>query len=341
MNKKIDTGLLPGKIDPFILQDFFSSLPEDNSVIIGPGIGKDSAVINIDSEFIAVKTDPITFTSKNLGWYVVNINANDIACTGGTPHWFLVTLLLPPQEKENFLNHFFKDIQKSCQELNLSLIGGHTEVTSAVKRPIAIGCMIGKVLRKGIINNSEAKPGDVILLTKGLAIEGTHVIYEEKKEELKRKSSPYTLKFLKGAKNFLKTPGISVVKEAKIAVENANVHCMHDPTEGGLIAGIWEIARASEVGICIEEESIPIFEETKIICKKFNLNPLSLLASGALLIITDKEDGERLMSIYEKSGIRCAKIGRVVPKKEGITIIKKGKVLNIQEPPKDELNKLL
>ena len=335
-SKKI-SRLSSGKIDPHILQEFFSSLPKDESVVVGPGIGKDAAVVDVDGRFVAVKTDPITFTSKNLGWYVLNINANDIACVGAVPCWFLVTLLLPPQQKENFLHQFFRQLSQACQELKIHLVGGHTEVTPVVKRPVAIGHMIGKLQGKKIINNSDAKPGDVILLTKGLAIEGTHVIYQEKKRELIRElSSP----LLKRMKDFLKNPGISVVKEATVATASVDVHCMHDPTEGGLIAGLWEIATASEVGVRIKEENIPVYKETKLICKKFNLDPLSLLASGALLIVTEKKEAEKLLSIYRKSGITCAKIGEVVSQKEGISIIKKEKVLTFPAPPKDELNKL-
>ncbi|MBE0477810.1 AIR synthase family protein [Candidatus Aerophobetes bacterium] len=335
MNPKLKSG----KVDPHILQKFFSALPEDNSVIVGPEIGEDAAIVDMDGRFLVVKTDPITFTSNNLGWYVVNINANDIACMGGVPRWFLVTVLLPPEQEEEFLHQFFNQLSHACRELGISLIGGHSEVTPAVSRPVAIGCMVGKISHEKIINNSRAKSGDVILLTKGIAIEGTHVIYQEKREELEKEIAPDILKRMG---DFLKNPGISVVKEATLASASADVHCMHDPTEGGLSAGLWEIAAASGVGIRIKEENIPIFEETKLVCEKFNLNPLNFLASGALIIVTTPEDAEKLMSIYKDLNIRCAKIGEVLPKEKAISIIKKGgDVSYIFSPPKDELNKLL
>jgi len=330
--------LQSGKVDPQILQKFFSLLSKDDSVVVGPGIGEDAAVIDTGKRLIAVKTDPITFTSQNIGWYVVNINANDIACMGATPRWMLVTLLLPPEEKSDFLHHFFTEISESCKDLGVHLIGGHTEVTPAVKKPVAIGCMIGCLLGERVINNSGAKPGDVVLLTKGLAIEGTHVIYQEKKGELENKISSPILKRIEG---FLKDPGISVVREATLAAANADVHCMHDPTEGGLVAGLWEIATASEVGIKIKKESVPIFKETKLVCKEFNLDPLSLLASGALLIVANPKDAEKLISLYKDAGISCTKIGKIVPKKEKVSITtEKGEIFYITEPPKDELNKL-
>ena len=333
MNRKLS----PGKIDPSTLQEFFSTLPRDNSVIVGPGIGKDAAVIDTDSRLVVVKTDPITFTAHNLGWYVVHVNANDIACLGGVPRWFLVTLLLPLQEKEKFLHHFFQQLSQCCKELGILLVGGHTEVTSAVTKPIAIGQMIGSLQAGKVLDNANAKPADLILLTKGLAIEGTHLLYQEKREELKKDISPQLLKRMKG---FLKTPGISILREAHIATTNIDVHCMHDPTEGGLIAGVWEVATASGVGVRIKEENIPIFEETKLICQRYNLDPLSLLASGALLIVAPPNEGTKLLALYNSAKIPCTIIGEVVPPEEGMCIIKRKGAVSIVAPPKDELTKL-
>jgi thiamin-phosphate kinase len=336
-NKKTDSSLKAGKVDPEILQRFFLSLPSDDSVIVGPGIGEDAAVISVDRKYLVVKTDPVTFTSRNLGWYVVNINANDIACMGGIPRWFLVSLLLPPGEKEEFLKEFFSQLSKSCKKLKISLIGGHTEITPAVKRAVVVGQMIGELKKDRPISNTGAQIGDTVLLTKGLAIEGTHVIYQEKKEELEKEIPP---EILKRISHFLESPGISVVREAAVATENVDVHCLHDPTEGGLIAGIWEIASASGVGIQLNQESIPIFKETELLCQRYNLEPLNLLASGALLIVSGPKETQKLSSIYRKMGIRCAEIGRVVPPEKGITIVKKGESFSVLSSPKDELTKL-
>ncbi len=334
-NEKI---LRSGKVDFQILNKFLSSLPQDKSVKIGPGIGIDAAVIKINEEYVAVKTDPITFTSASLGWYVVNINANDIVCVGAKPCWFLVNLLLPPGEKRNFLENFFKQLLNACQELQISLVGGHTEVTSAVNRPIVVGQMIGKIQKDKVICNTDAQVGDVILLTKGLAIEGTHVIYQEKQKELESKISS---EFLKRMENFLKNPGISVVKEAIIATNNANIHCMHDPTEGGLIAGLWEIAVASGVEISVDWKSIPIFEETKILCQIYNFDPLRLLASGALILVVPSSEVDKLMYLYKKAGISCAKIGEIISNNNvGVKIIKEGKTFFVEHSSRDELTKL-
>ncbi len=337
MKRDADSYLEPGKVDPEILQKFFSLLSLDDSVIVGPGIGEDAAVINIGKRHIVVKTDPITFTSQNAGWYVTNINANDIACMGGIPRWFLVSILLPPDEKKAFLDKFFSSLKRSCEKLGINLVGGHTEVTSSVKRPVVIGHMIGQLESNKPVSNKDAKIGDVVLLTKGLAIEGTHVIYQEKKKELKDKVPSQILHRIE---NFIENPGISVVEDAKLVFRNADVHCLHDLTEGGLMAGIWEIATASRVGIQIEEEKVPVFKETELLCRLYNLNPLALLASGALLVVTTPVNAKKLKSIFDKKGILLTKIGKVVEPEKGVSILTKNRKIHIFTSVKDELTKL-
>ncbi len=327
-----------GKISPEILQKLFSFLSSDKTVIVGPQIGEDAAVIEFEGEYLVVKTDPVTFTSQNLGWYIVNINANDVACMGATPRWFLLTLLLP-QKRVNqiFLNGIFNQLLSASEKLGVSLVGGHTEVTSRVSEPIAIGQMIGKVSKDKLVKSSGAKVGDVILLTKGVAIEGTNVIYQEKREELKGKIST---SFLKSMERFLYTPGISVVKEALLASEKVEVHCMHDPTEGGLKAGLWEIAYASGLGVRVKREKIPVLRETQILCNIYQLDPLGLLASGALILTLDPKEAEKLLNLYKKEGIKCASIGEVVPKKEGLSIVEGTKSHYFSVNYRDELNKI-
>ncbi|NQS90122.1 hydrogenase expression/formation protein [Patescibacteria group bacterium] len=327
-----------GKINPEILQKFFSLLPFDKTVIVGPQIGEDAAVIEFEGKYLVVKTDPITLTSQNLGWYAVNINANDVACMGATPCWFLLTILLPQKKvTRTFLNDTFSQLLSASKELKVTLVGGHIEVTSRVSEPIAIGQMIGKVSKDKLIRTSGAKVGDVILLTKGIAIEGTNVIYQGKKEELKGKVSA---SLLKSMENLLYTPGISVVKEALLANEKVKVHCMHDPTEGGLKAGLWEIAYASGTGIRVKREKIPILRETKILCDIYKLDPLGLLASGALILTLDSEEAKKLLNLYQKEGIKCASIGEVVSKKEGLSIVEGSKNYPFSAGCRDELSKI-
>ncbi len=328
-----------GKLDPKFLEELFSSLSHDKRVIVGPGIGKDAAVIDFGKTCLVVKTDPITFTSCNLGWYSVNINANDIACLGAVPRWFLATLLLPQKgTSEALVKKIFEEVNSACQALGIFLVGGHTEVTLRVAHPIMVGEMIGEVSREKLIDGSGVKLGDAILLTKGIAIEGTSVIYQEKGEELKRRFSP---KMLSRMKNLIYSPGISVLKEALLASETGKVHLMHDPTEGGLKTGLWEMAYASGIGMKIEKKKIPILEETEAVCKLYGLDPLGLLASGALLLIIDRGKVRELCQIYGKEGIECSVIGEVVSREKGVKIVEGKEELSFSQSNQDELSKVL
>jgi len=328
-----------GKLDPKFLEELFSSLSDDKRVIIGPGIGKDAAVIDFGKTCLVVKTDPITFTSCNLGWYSVNINANDIACLGAVPRWFLATLLLPQEGTSKVLvKRIFEEVNSACQALGISLIGGHTEVTPQVAHPIMVGQMIGEVSREKLIDGSGVRLGDVILLTKGIAIEGTHIIYQEKSEKLKEQFSD---KMLSRMKNLIYSPGISVVKEALLASKKGKVHLMHDPTEGGLKTGLWEMAYASGVGMKIERKKIPILTETEAVCELYGLDSLGLLASGALLLVVDRENVRELCQIYEKEEIACSVIGEVVSREKGVKIVEGEKELSLNQSNQDELNKVL
>jgi len=305
-----------GKLDPKFLEELFSSLSHDKRVIVGPGIGKDAAVIDFGKTCLVVKTDPITFTSSNLGWYSVNINANDIACLGAVPRWFLATLLLPRKgTSEALVKRIFEEVNSACQTLGISLVGGHTEVTFRVDQPIMVGEMIGEVSRQRLVDGSRVKVG-----------------------ELKRRFSP---KMLNRMKNLIYSPGISVVKEALLASETGKVHLMHDPTEGGLKTGLWEMAYASGVGMKIEKKKIPILKETEAVCKLYGLDPLELLASGALLLIIDREKARELCQIYGKEEIECSVIGEVVSREKGVKIVEGKEELSLSQSNQDELSKIL
>lgn len=289
---KLPLGLLARLLDRIVIRD--------ERVIVGPAIGEDAAVIDTGgSRYLVAKTDPITFTADRLGWYAVNINANDIAAMGGLPQWFLATLLLPENlTAEGDVEKIFQDILEACQGLGISLIGGHTEVTYGLSRPIIVGEMLGEVEKERLVRTDGAQEGDAIILTKGIAVEGTAIIGREKADEL---VSLVGEEMLARAKNFLSRPGISVVKDATVAMACARVHSMHDPTEGGLAMGLHEIAHAAKVGLLIEAETLPVFPETKRFCDHYHLNPLGLIASGALLITVDTREADRAFMAYQST----------------------------------------
>ncbi|MCD5401023.1 AIR synthase family protein, partial [candidate division NPL-UPA2 bacterium] len=275
------TGILPvGKLPLELLEKFIEKYGgKDERVVVGPQIGEDATVIDFGEKYLVAKTDPITFVAEDLGYYVIQINANDIATMGARPKWFLATLLLPENKTtEELVEDTFSQVSRACRELDISLCGGHTEITYGLDRPLIVGQMLGEVEKDKLIRSSGARVGDDILLTKGIAIEGTSVIAREKGEELEEK---FGKEFLQRIRNYLHEPGISVVKEALLAVESGEVHAIHDPTEGGLATGLYELSKASKIGMIIYEDKIPVLPECRRLCERFGLNPLGLMASGA------------------------------------------------------------
>ena len=273
-----------GKLPPGMLADMLTKYTKhDESVIAGAAVGEDAAVIDMRDFYLLAKTDPITFVTDNIGYYAININANDIACMGGAPRWFLATVLLPEnQTSQEGVEEIFAQISSACENLGISYCGGHTEVTYGINRPIVIGQMLGTALKQKLVLNKNAQPGDDILLTKGIAIEATSIIAREKQDIL---AETYSSDLVERCKNFIHEPGISVLNEAQLAVNAAVVHAMHDPTEGGLAMGLHELAHAAQLGIKVFEHEIPVFPEAKLLCDQFEIEPMGAIASGALLIV--------------------------------------------------------
>lgn len=335
------TDFLPGKLNSDILEKLLKKYTlagaTDSRVVIGPKIGEDAAVINFGEKYLVITTDPITFTSDEIGWYAVNVNANDIAVMGAKPKWFLATILLPEKCDEGLAENIFNQISSACKQLNISLVGGHTEITYDLKRPVVVGTLVGEVSKDKLVTSSGAQEGDWLILSKGIVIEGTSIIARERENELKR--SGFDDAFIKRAKNFLHDPGISVVKEALLA-NRFKVNSMHDPTEGGLATGIYELVKASNKGAIIYKEKIPVFPESEQLCKKFNLDLMGTITSGSLLLTADPENAQKILSLYKRGGTRAAKIGEIKEKEFGIKI-KSGRTLSdLKIPQRDEITKL-
>ncbi|MBS3783285.1 MAG: AIR synthase family protein [Anaerolineae bacterium] len=324
--------------------------PTNKRVVLGPGIGHDAAVIAFcDGEagsgrYLVAKTDPITFASDEIGWYAVHVNANDVACTGATPCWFLVTLLLPQQgTDEALVDEIYDQIARTCDQLDIALVGGHTEITHGLDRPVVAGFMLGEVAPTALVRPDGARPGDALLLTKGVAVEGTAIIAREKGDALMAGGNlpaGVTPALLERSRDFLHRPGISVIEDASIAVQAGDVHAMHDPTEGGLATGLWELAEAGEVGLVVEEDSIPIFEETALLCQALNLDPLGLIASGALLLAVADDDADHVQEALEEAGIAATHIGRVVERKQGKVLRSAGGQRPLPTFERDEIAQL-
>jgi hydrogenase expression/formation protein HypE len=330
-----------GKLPPRILQALLARcpVPKKSGVVVGPRFGEDAAVIDIGSEYLVAKTDPITFTAERIGWYAVNINANDVACLGARPRWFLATLLLPERAANAALaGSIFRDMLRACRPLGVTLCGGHTEITSGLGRPIVVGQMLGLAEKPKLVRKESQRPGDVILLTKGVALEGTAILAREKAGFLSRKLGAAVVR---RAARLLFNPGVSVVPEAGAAVREGGVHALHDPTEGGLLSGLYELARAGNVGARIIKEKVPILPETRAFAEVLGFDPLALIASGALLVVVSQRKATQVLSVLSRRGISAAAIGEIRRKGEGIWLEEGGKRRPLLPPERDEIARLL
>ena len=309
----------------------------DPSVILGSSIGEDAALVSLGNKILVLKTDPVTGASTDMGWLAVHINANDIACRGAKPRWFLCDLLLPEKSDSGLVDRIMSQVDRAAKQLNVSIVGGHTEVTPGLKRPIIVGYMVGVVGKGESITSSRAKPGDHVIMTKTAGIEGTAILASDYSQKIRRKVGARTV-----ARASALTMKISVVDDALTAVRTGGVRAMHDPTEGGLLQGVWELAEASKVGFQIYESVIPILPETKRICSIFDVNSLRLMSSGCLLIAADRRRSNKIVERLRRKGIPAQIIGRFTTRRRGRTLVREdGTSVEIGSQERDELYRII
>ncbi len=331
----VQRSLPVGKIDPTLLKQIvFGCLGyTDPRVIVGPKIGEDAAVIDFKDRVLIIHSDPITGAFENVGWLAVNICANDIATRGVRPLWILIVMLLPQNVNSTQVKQITRQIDDAAKGLDIAVVGGHSEVTPGIDRPILVATAFGEAEKGGFVSSSGAKIGDYILVTKGAAIEGTAILSTELAEALQERVG---VGLVHRAQGFIKK--VSVVKEALMSVEVGGVHAMHDATEGGIAGGLQEVAWASNVGIIAYEEKIPVYEETKAICNVLNIDPLKTISSGALIISAHKDKAEKIVAALHKRSIQVSIIGEVVDERKGSYVLRRdGTKLNLSKPVKEEL----
>jgi len=335
--------LRAGKLDIDILRELLEKHTIlDPQVVLGPKIGEDAAVVDPgkgSDRYWVVTSDPITFTTDQIGYYGVVVNINDIATRGAVPRWLLATLLFPEGESLERVKDVFRQIHDACRQFGISFIGGHTEITPGIERVIFSGHMIGEVKKDRLVVTGGAQAGDLLLLIKEICIEGTSIIAREKEAELIAKGISPSL--INRAKSFIFEPGIEVLSAARLACDSVSVHSMHDPTEGGLINGIVEMALASEKEFAIDLEKVPIYEESRLLCQAFGLDPLGVIASGALLLTMPSSDLSRLQKAFGDAAIPVRVIGEVKEGAARVVVTSEGKVKEVPPFERDEVLKIL
>ncbi|MGQ9469361.1 MAG: AIR synthase family protein [Nitrososphaerales archaeon] len=323
-----------GKISKELLEKYVLRFAGERSksVVQGPEFGIDFGVIKLDEEYMIVSSDPVTGVEKEVGWYAVNVSANDVATSGSKPMYLESVILLPQGSKVEDVISISKQIHKAAKALRISVVGGHTELTQNLERKIVITTAFG--FAKSYVTAADAKENDVILMTKTAGIEGTSILADVFKERLSELGDKVIMKALRMMRR------ISVVKEAINAFDTGFVHAMHDATEGGVLGGIYEMSMASKLGFLVHAKAIPIASETKMICKALNIDPLKLISSGVLLLAVDPSGVNLVCDKLSKIGVRASPIG-YFKKGKRILIEKDGSEIIIKESVIDELWKLL
>jgi hydrogenase maturation factor len=315
--------LSEGKLPNHLLGRFLEESPlDDPSLLVSPAVGEDIAAVAIGAgdDVVVLKSDPITFTVDRLGYSTVVINANDLATSGAAPRWLLTTLLFPVGASAARIRCVMRELQQASREFGLTLCGGHTEVTRAVRQPVAVGHLAGTTSRDRLIDKRRMRRGDRILLTKGVALEGTAILARDFSGELEAVGMPR--REVESCQRLFVDPGISVLAEARLAVESGGVTAMHDVTEGGLATALEELSTAGRRRIRVFVERIPIFPETRALCDLLGIDPLGLLGSGGLLIACRPDASTGLLDALRRANVAVSEIGEALGEGVGIEALR-------------------
>ncbi|MEM4924528.1 MAG: AIR synthase family protein, partial [Ignisphaera sp.] len=293
---------MAGKLPPNLLSKYVLSrvgIP-DPSVIVGPSIGEDAAIIDIGGgRVLVIHVDPITGAVEFLGWLAVHIASNDIAVRGVRPRWLLSVLYLPENATEELIDRITSQIDMAAREVGAMVVGGHTEYTPGIARPLISMTAIGVAQRGRYVTTGGARVGDAVVMTKSAAIEGTAILSTDFKNVLLKLG--VSEEIIKRGERFIEK--VSVVKEALALAEAGLATSMHDPTEGGLLGGLVEIAYASNKTIYIWEENILLAEETAAITGTLGLDPLKLISSGTLRATIPQDRVEEALKTLHSIGV--------------------------------------
>jgi hydrogenase maturation factor len=291
-------------------------------------------VIEVEGRYLVFASDPVTLSAEP-GSFAVQINANDIAVMGAEPRWLLATILLPPGTEEDPARRVMAGLLECCRSLGVALIGGHTEITASVTRPVVAATMVGEVAPERLVRSSGAQAGDALLLAGPIAIEGTAILAAEFGDELRARGVPDTV--LADGRRLARDPGISVLPATQALTRAVRPHAMHDPTEGGLLTAVGELAIASRCGIRLDVDRVPVLPASRVICDALGLDPLGLLASGSLLAALDPRDVDAAMQALREAAIEARVVGEVLPLDQGSRLFSAGTTEPLPAPERDEL----
>jgi len=335
---RMGLSLRAGKLPNDLLVRFLSEFaPDDPSIRIGPGMGEDTAVVEAGgAELLVMTSDPITFATDAAGIYAVAVNANDMATSGALPRWMITTLLFPIGTTPSQVRHLMGELGVACSRWGITLCGGHTEITDAVSRPVAVGTLVGTVSREGLVDKRKMRPGDALLMTKSAGLEGTAILAREFEDRLRQGGIGKDV--LERASDLLSH--IAILEEARICASFPATSAMHDVTEGGVATALVELSVAGGRGLRVDLEAVPVSEDTRCVAAGLGIDPLGLIGSGSLLICCRPAEAPALVEAIRSRAIPVRRIGEVIDREPGVEAHRSGEPAILPSFEVDEITRL-
>ncbi|MCX8208524.1 MAG: AIR synthase family protein [Sulfolobales archaeon] len=313
----------------------------DPSVLVGPSIGEDAAIIDLsDGRVLVVHSNPITGAVENIGWLAVHVSCNDIAVRGARPRWLLPVLYLPENSGVDLIDRITGQVDRAARELGAAVVGGHTEFTPGLGRPLISMTAVGIASRGRYITTGGARVGDLVLMTKTAGVEGTAILSTDFRNLLLELGVPEEL--VERGRKFIER--VSVAREALLLAERGLATSMHDPTEGGLVGGLAEVAYASGTTIYIRESDVRVAEETEAISRALGVDPLRLISSGTLVATVPPDKAGEALRALEEEGVEASVIGTVSEKSGDLVVVERrsGRIERVSDVyVEDELFRLI
>ncbi len=327
----LKTGKLDSKLlEEIVFENIKLKRPE---VLTRPGIGEDCAVVDFGSYECILSTDPITAAINDIGRLAMHVSCNDVASNGVEPLGIMLAVLLPEGTTEAEINEMMRQAGEVSEELGVEIIGGHTEITAAVNKPVIVSTAIGRGMKWASQNAENMRPGDLIYITKTAGLEGTGIIAWDKAEELREFLSEEELDH---AKSLISR--VSVVKEGVLA-GRVGTNGMHDVTEGGILGAVWEMCQVAKTGAEVWVDKIPVEDVTRKICDEYDIDYLRLISSGSMMIMVAPSKKEEMEKAMAENQIQFTNIGIIRNRHDGICMLVEDEKIEIAPPASDEIYK--
>ena len=315
---KFSLDVLQRRVFPFARAD-------DPDILLGAAFGEDVSLTRVGEEILVSHVDPIVGAIGDIGWLAVHVACNDVATSGVPPRWLLLLVLVPSIEDEELLEQIMRDANRAAGELGVSIIGGHTGYSAGLSRPLVAVTALGTAVGREPVRTGGARVGDRVLVTKGIALEGTAILAQDFADVARNLGlSEEDLANGRGV-----MAEVSVALEA-LALSEQDVTAMHDVTRGGLLETLLEIAYLSEVGIEIEFSHLPIPPIVSRFARAFRFDPLRMISSGTLAVTVPPERVDDVSHALKQLGTVFAFVGRVV-EGAGVRVLQNGKAVHYTE----------